>query len=173
MLSYYLILYHCTVWVTKKNLIHWDPAVGNYKLRNFVSTSSNAFKNSIFIFTYSSSKIAIFLKVLPFNSFMSLSFRRLRYLSYELINRVKIRLGSVVRRPINTNPGLTFNLRFFIYQFKSIFKKKFPVFFQNIQSSNWSSKRFKLNFLSKLSDLKSYFTLPWGILTQLWTINKF
>ena len=31
----------------KKNLIHWDPAVGNYKLRNFVSTSSNAFKNII------------------------------------------------------------------------------------------------------------------------------
>ena len=106
MLSYYLILYHCTVWVTKKNLIHWDPAVGNYKLRNFVSTSSNAFKNIIFTFTYSSSKYAIFLKVLPFNSFMSLSFRRLRYLSYELINRVKIRLGSVVRRPINTNPVL-------------------------------------------------------------------
>ena len=144
--------------------MHWEPAVGNYKLHNFVSTSSNAIKNSIFIFTYSSSKIAIFLKVLPFNSFMSLSFRRLCYLSYELINRVKIRLGSVVRRPINTNPGLTFNLRFFIYQFKSIFTKKFPGFFQNIQSSNWSSKRFKLNFLSKLSDLKSYFTLTLGYL---------
>ena len=95
---------------------------------------------------------------------MSLSFRRLRYLSYELINRVKIRLGSVARRPINTNPGLTFNLRFFVYQFKSIFEKKFPVFFQNIQSSNWSSKRFKLNFLSKLLDLKSYFTLTLGYL---------
>ena len=130
MLSYYLILYHRTVWVTKKNLIHWDPAVGNYKLRNFVSTSSNAFINIIFIFTYSSSKIAIFLKVLPFNSFMSLSFRRLRYLPYELINRLKIRLGSVVRRPINTNPELIFNLRFFIYQLKSIFEKNFQFFFR-------------------------------------------
>ena len=121
--------------------------MGNYKLRNFVSTSSNAFKNSIFIFTYSSSKIAIFLKVLPFNSFMSLSFRRLRYLSYELINRVKIRLGSVVRRPINTNPGLTFNLRFFIYQFKSIFEKKFPVFFRTSNHEIDHQKKFKLNFL--------------------------
>ena len=127
-LSYYLILYHCTVWVTKKNLIHWDPAVGNYKLRNFVSTTSNAFKNSIFIFTYSSSKIAIFLKVLPFNSFMSLSFRRLRYLSYELINIVKICLGLIVWRPISANPGLKFNLSFFIYQFTSIFEKNFPIF---------------------------------------------
>ena len=103
--------------------------MGNYKLRNFVSTSSNAFKNSIFIFTYSSSKIAIFLKVLPFNSFMSLSFRRLRYLSYEMINRVKIRLGSVVRRPINTNPGLIFNLRLFISS-KAFLRKNFQFFFR-------------------------------------------
>ena len=74
--------------------------------------SSSAFKNGIFIFTYSSSKLVIFLKALPFNPFMSLSFRRLRYLPYELINIVKICLGLIVRRPISANPGLKFNLSF-------------------------------------------------------------
>ena len=128
MLSYYLFPYHCTVWVTKKNLIHYDRAVGNYKLHNFFFTSSSAFRNGIFIFTYSSSKLVTFLKVLPFNPLMSLSFRRLCYLPYELINIVKICLGLIVRRPISANPGLKFNLSFFICQLKSIFEKNFPIF---------------------------------------------
>ena len=104
--------------------------MGNYKLHNFVSTSSNAFINIIFIFTYSSSKFAIFLKVLPFNSFMSLSFRRLRYLPYELINRVKLRLGSVFRRPINTNPGLILIYVSLFISSKAFLRKNFQFFFR-------------------------------------------
>ena len=39
--------------------------------------------NSLDTLTYSSSSIVKFLKALPFNPFMSLSFRRLRYLPYK------------------------------------------------------------------------------------------
>ena len=42
-----------------------------------------SFYNSIDTLTYSSSNIVKFLKALPFNPFMSLSFRRLRYLPYK------------------------------------------------------------------------------------------
>ena len=45
-----------------------------------------SFHNSIDILTYSSSSIVKFLKALPFNPFMSLSFRRLRYLPYKTDN---------------------------------------------------------------------------------------
>ena len=48
---------------------------------NFVLKANNAFKNSIILFTYSSFKILIFLKAFPFIPFMSLSFRRLRYVN--------------------------------------------------------------------------------------------
>ena len=44
------------------------------------------FYNSIDTITYSSSNIVNFLKALPFNPFMSLSFRRLRYLPYKTDN---------------------------------------------------------------------------------------
>ena len=42
--------------------------------------------NSLDTLTYSSSSIVKFLKALPFNPFMSLSFRRLRYLPYKTDN---------------------------------------------------------------------------------------
>ena len=45
-----------------------------------------SFYNSIETLTYSSSNIVKFLKALPFNPFMSLSFRRLRYLPYKTDN---------------------------------------------------------------------------------------
>ena len=45
-----------------------------------------SFYNSIDTLTYSSSNIVKFLKALPFNPFMSLSFRRLRYLPYKTDN---------------------------------------------------------------------------------------
>ena len=38
--------------------------------------------------------------------------------------------GPVVRRPISVNPGLNFNLRFFIPLLKSLFGKIFSVFFK-------------------------------------------
>ena len=47
--------------------------------------------------TYSSFKSIMFLKALPFNPFMSLSFRRLRYLPNKLINSVKIPLKFIAQ----------------------------------------------------------------------------
>ena len=64
---------------------------------DFVFTRNNAFKNSISVFTYSSFKSVMFLKALPFNPFMSLSFRRLRYLPNKLINSVKIPLKFIAQ----------------------------------------------------------------------------
>ena len=63
---------------------------------NFVLKAKNAFKNSIILFTYSSSKFLMFLKAFPFIPFMSLSFRRLRYSTCKpMNNRAKIRLKCI------------------------------------------------------------------------------
>ena len=69
-----LFPYHCTAWVVIRMPIHCDPAN-----------------------TYSSFKSVMFLKALPFNPVMSLSFRRLRYLPNKLINSVKIPLKFIAQ----------------------------------------------------------------------------
>ena len=68
-------------------------------------------------------------------------------------------LGPVVQEPISTNPRLNCNLYFFFHLFKSIFGIIFCVLFK--ASNSYSrQKEIRLNFLQKLSDLKSDFTLP-------------
>ena len=49
-------------------------------------------------------------------------------------------LGPVVRRPISTNPGLNFNLRFFIPLLKSLFGKIFSVLFKASSSHTLNKK---------------------------------
>ena len=64
-------------------------------------------------------------------------------------------LSPVVRRPISANPRINFNPGFYISQFKSRFAIIFPIHsIIKLQTSG-----IKLNFLWKLLDLKSNFTL--------------
>ena len=65
--------------------------------------------------------------------------------------------GPVVRRPISANPGLNFNLRFFIPSLKSLFGKIFSVLFK-------ASSSHTLNKKNSTEDLKSDFTLTLGYL---------
>ena len=60
--------------------------------------------------------------------------------------------------PISADPGLNFNLGFFISFFKSL-KGKVSLFFLEHLMIKLQAKRFELNFLLTLSDLKSNFTL--------------
>ena len=53
---------------------------------------------------------------------------------------VIILLGPVVRRPISANPGLNFNLRFFIPLLKSLFGKIFSVLFKASSSHTLNKK---------------------------------
>ena len=48
--------------------------------------------------------------------------------------------GPVVRRPISANPGLNFNLRFFIPLLKSLFGKIFSVLFKASSSHTLNKK---------------------------------
>ena len=48
--------------------------------------------------------------------------------------------GPVVRRPISANPGLNFNLRFFIPSLKSLFGKIFSVLFKASSSHTLNKK---------------------------------
>ena len=72
--------------------------------------------------------------------------------------------GPVGRRPISANPGLNFNLGFYISLFKSCLMIIFFVYFQSISINKQKTKRFKLNFFFKLSDLKSNFIPTLGYL---------
>ena len=73
-------------------------------------------------------------------------------------------LGPIVQRPISTNPGLNFNSGFYTSMFKSHFRVIFSICFGSIQSSKLKTKRVKPNFLFKLSDLTSKFSLTLGYL---------
>lgn len=64
--------------------------------------------------------------------------------------------GPVVLRPISANPGLNVNPGSFISLFNSFLRIIFSILFR---TSNNLDKRIILNFLSKLSDLRSAFTL--------------
>ena len=71
----------------------------------------------------------------------------------------------VVQRVISTNPELNLNLNpgFFISLFNSLLGK-FSLFFLEHPMIKLQAKRFDLNFLLKLSDLKSNSTLTLGYL---------
>ena len=64
--------------------------------------------------------------------------------------------GPFVWRPISTNPWLNFILGFFIPLFKSLYRIIFSVPFR--ESNYIVDKKIALNFLLKLSDLKSDLT---------------
>ena len=59
-------------------------------------------------------------------------------------------LGPVVRRPISANPGLNFNLSFFIPLLKSLFGKIFSVLFK-ASSSRTLNKKNSTEFSCKAS----------------------
>ena len=72
-------------------------------------------------------------------------------------------LGPIVQRPISTNPGLNFNSGFYTSMFKSRFRVIFSICFGS-SIIKLKTKRVKPNFLFKLSDLTSKFSLTLGYL---------
>ena len=63
-------------------------------------------------------------------------------------------LGPVVRRPISANPGLNFNLRFFIPLLKSLFGKIFSVLFKASNSHTLDKKNsIELSFKAFRSEI--------------------
>ena len=71
-------------------------------------------------------------------------------------------LSQVVRRPINANPGLNFNLGFFFFCSKGFSPIIFSILFR--ASNHQIGKRIKLNLLFKLPYLNSNFALTLGYL---------
>ena len=71
--------------------------------------------------------------------------------------------GLVVRRPISVNPRLNFNPGSFFFCSKA-FHQKFSQFFLEHSVFKLSTKRTKLNFPFKLSDLNLTFALTQGYL---------
>ena len=71
--------------------------------------------------------------------------------------------GPTVRRPISANPGLSFNLGFFIPLFKGLFHIVSSIPFRTFRHQI-VGKKFKPNILLKLSDMRSDFTLTLGYL---------
>ena len=71
--------------------------------------------------------------------------------------------GPVVQGPVSTYPRLNFSLDFFIPLLKSLFGTIFMCSFKGIKYS-YSRQKYWLNFLLKLLDLKSDFTLTLGYL---------
>ena len=71
--------------------------------------------------------------------------------------------GPIVRRLISANPRLNFNLDFFFPLFKCFVGMVFLVLYR-ASNNHILDKRIRLNFLLKLSDLKSDFTLTLGYL---------
>ena len=76
--------------------------------------------------------------------------------------------GPVVQRPINPNPGLTLSSGFFIPLFKGL-----SLLFITHPVIKLLAKRILLNFLLKLSDLKSDFTLTLGYLNPSLNLPRF
>ena len=72
--------------------------------------------------------------------------------------------SPVVQRPNSPNPGLNFNSGFFISLWQKSFREKFLLLILEHPMIKSQARRFKLNFLLKLSDLKSNFTLTLGYL---------
>ena len=105
MQCYKIIICLCfifTTWFSRSRYVLIQPKqLVNFIIHNFVFRIRNFFHNSIDTFTYSSSSHVRFLKTLPFNAFMSLSFRRLRYLPYKTdqyfkMHKTFICLGSSI-----------------------------------------------------------------------------
>ena len=71
--------------------------------------------------------------------------------------------GPVVKRPISSNPGLNFNPGFFFFCSK-VFSQVISSLFLEHPIIKLLAERIKLNFLLKLSYLKSNFTLTAGYL---------
>ena len=68
---------------------------------------------------------------------------------------------------MSVDPGLNFNLVFYISLFKSRFRIIFPILFFECSIIKLKTKRVKLNFLFKLSDLKTSFILTVGYLNPV------
>ena len=79
------------------------------------------------------------------------------------------RLSPVVWRSTSANPGLNFNLGFIISLFKNHLGKIFPILFIT-SNDQIARKKIWKEFLFKLSDLKSNFTLTPGYLNP--ALNK-
>ena len=77
-------------------------------------------------------------------------------------------VSPVVSSQISTNPGLNFNPGSFIPLFKSLFQIIFVLFLLGLPIMKLWSKQILLNFLLKLSNLKSYFTLTLGYCNPAW-----
>ena len=65
-------------------------------------------------------------------------------------------MGPVVQRPVSASPGLNFNAGLYISFFQSLLEK-ISLFFLEHPMIKLQAKRFELDFLLKLSDLKSKF----------------
>ena len=76
-------------------------------------------------------------------------------------------LGSVVWRPISANPGLNFIIGFYVSLLKSRFRIILPFSFLGHLIIKLKTKRVKLSFLFKLSDLKTSFILTVGYLNPV------
>ena len=73
-------------------------------------------------------------------------------------------LGLVVWRPISANPRLNFIIGFYVSLLKSRFRIILPFSFLGHLIIKLKTKRVKLSFLFKLSDLKTSFILTVGYL---------
>ena len=83
---------------------------------------------------------------------------------YVIQNWTQKKTGAqLFQRPISTNPGLDFNLRFFFLLIKSILSDNFPFFFK-YQITKLQTKGIQMNLFLKLSYLNSYFVLTLGYL---------
>ena len=77
-------------------------------------------------------------------------------------------VSSVVSSQISTNPGLNFNPGSSIPLLKSLFQIIFVLFLLGHPIMKLWSKQILLNFLIKLSNLKSYFTLTLSYCNPAW-----
>ena len=77
-------------------------------------------------------------------------------------------VSSVVSSQISTKPGLNFNPGSFTPLLKSLFQIIFVLFLLGHPIMKLWSKQILLNFLLKLSNLKSYFTLTLSYCNPAW-----
>ena len=100
-------------------------------------------------------------RIFPFSS-LFLIFLTSHIISCQRCISIDRGQGPVVQRLISPNPGLNFNSG----SFNSLFKSFMEIchFFLKHPMIKLQAKRFELNFLLRLSDLESNFTLTLGYL---------
>ena len=65
-------------------------------------------------------------------------------------------LGPVLRRPINANPGLYFNPRFFSFYSKAFSVKRWPIS-ANTTNSSWNTTKYSWNTTNNFPNTKRYY----------------